>query len=114
VREDVAERAAAFKYADRPTATTAPAQNAATAQAAEGQPIDVGYLMTAIQEFASTYSLAGTRFDDGTVHEQAMEKKEAICELLASLRQHTAPTQDKLTPQQQREVDGFANWGSLE
>jgi hypothetical protein len=34
VREDVAERAAAFKYADRPTATTAPAQNAATAQAA--------------------------------------------------------------------------------
>ena len=46
------------------------------------QPINVDVVMVMVQEFASTWSVVGGRFDDGTALERAEELKQAIRDML--------------------------------
>ncbi|AQV94768.1 hypothetical protein BJN34_12845 [Cupriavidus necator] len=56
---------------------------AAKAVAPVAQGLDVDAVMTGIQEFASTWSVVGGRFDDGTAMERAEECKAEIRAILA-------------------------------
>lgn len=49
--------------------------------------INIDQIMQLIQEFASTYSLAGTQFDDGHKYAEAMQAKQEIKNLLVAADQ---------------------------